>query len=319
MTRWRDPNVLAAEYFGLIKLIHVLGGVYIWEFFSNIGFEYSVISGKRKFTRTFPLYLGCRLCPLFAVITQFVGINVSHEINCRAWVVMSFIFGYISFGFASTLIILRVIALWNWNKGVVAFASVSWLTSAGTYLYSAVTSDAVWAGNSCIALHVAHGKISIICTFISDLVLLGLMLVGLLRWKNRPQRHGIWWFLCTQGLVWVVLVTLAEVPPTVFILLDLNDPLDLLFQPVALIIMAIGASRLYRGLADYPALQHPSAKAAAGREGPNGPQSIPITPIHKDGPTGGKHISGESLLIPNGQSFLVSDLEVAKGQNGDID
>jgi len=121
------------------------------------------------------------------------------------------------------------------------------------------------------------------------------MLVGLLRWKNRPQRNGIWWFLCTQGLVWVLLLTLAEVPPLVFILLDLNDPLDLIFQPVALIIMAIGASRLYRGLADHPALnRHPPA---AGSDGPNGPQSIPITPIHKDGPTGGKHGSGDPLLI----------------------
>jgi len=65
-----------------------------------------------------------------------VGLNVSREINCRAWVVMCFIFGYLSFGFASALIILRVIALWNWNKGVIAFASVSWLTNACAYVYS---------------------------------------------------------------------------------------------------------------------------------------------------------------------------------------
>jgi hypothetical protein len=103
----------------------------------------------------------------------------------------------------------------------------------------AATSGAIWgsATESCIVLHTEHGKISVFSTFASDLVLLALMLVGLLRWKNARQRCGIWWLLCTQvviscqaldtcimadvipqGLIWVLLVTLAEVPPTVRLL-----------------------------------------------------------------------------------------------------
>ncbi|KAH9985803.1 hypothetical protein BJV74DRAFT_550991 [Russula compacta] len=238
----------------LIKLIHVLGGIYIWEFFSNLGFEYSVITGKRKFTWTFPLYLGCRWCPLFAIIFEFIGFDVSREIDCQAWVITTFMFAYLSFVFASALIVLRVVALWDRNRIVVTIASTTWLANAIACIYCAATSSAVWSGEFCTAVRTEHSKIGVFSTFVSDLVLLVLMLAGLHRWKDAREGFGIWWFLRTQGLVWVLLVTLAEVPPTVFIILDLNDPLNLMFQALALIIMSVGASRIYRGLVDHPAL-----------------------------------------------------------------
>ncbi|KAH9041756.1 hypothetical protein EDB85DRAFT_1920270, partial [Lactarius pseudohatsudake] len=49
----------------------------------------------------------------------------------------------------------------------------------------------------------------------------------------------------------MIIVTVAEAPITVFILLNLNDPMNLMFQLPALITMTIGASRVYRGLSDY--------------------------------------------------------------------
>jgi len=62
---------------------------------------------------------------------------------------------------------------------------------------------------------------------------------------------GLWRFLYYQGLFWLALVTLAEIPPTVFVILNLNDYLNLMFQVPELIMMAVGASRIYRCLADY--------------------------------------------------------------------
>jgi len=251
MTTWHDPAIVIADNVALVKFIHVLGGIYLWEFISNVGFEYSVISGKRKFTWTFLLYLGCRLCPLLAIATQFLGFDLYHKIDCQTWVIAAFMFGYLSFIFASSLIVLRVVALWDRKRNVIALASAFWLANIGSYIYCAVTSRAVWDedAESCGARHTEHNRIAVFTTLMLDLVLLTLMLLGLLRWKNGRQRSGIWWYLYTQGLVWVLIVTLAEVPPTVFIILNLNDPLNLTFQTLALVIMTIGASRMYRGLA----------------------------------------------------------------------
>lgn len=288
MTNWHDPAIVYAEDVALVKLMHALGGIYIWEFLSNLGFEYSVITGKRKFAWTFLLYLGCRWCPLFAITTQVLGFDLYHKIDCQAWVLAAFIFGYLSFAFASSLIVLRVIALWDRNRIVVALTSVFWLATVGSYIYCAATSEAVWDedAESCRALCTENNRISVFTTFMSDLVLLGLMLLGLLRWKNARQRYGIWWFLCTQGLVWVLVVTLAEVPPTVFIILDLNDPLNLMPQVLALVIMTIGASRMYRGLVDYL--------------------------------TSETHIIVGSGIVPNGQEYAKFESKVAKVKEHDI-
>jgi len=39
------------------------------------------------------------------------------------------------------------------------------------------------------------------------------------------------------------------------------DPLNLMFQVLAMVIVAIGASRIYRGLVDHTALSHREAQA----------------------------------------------------------
>lgn len=72
------------------------------------------------------------------------------------------------------------------------------------------------------------------------------MLVGLL----RQRLDGMGQFLWKQGHIWLFLATIAEVPPTVFIGLNLNDPFNLMFQTPSLIVMSITAMRMHRSLAD---------------------------------------------------------------------
>jgi len=82
------------------------------------------------------------------------------------------------------------------------------------------------------------------------------MLFGVLRWKQARLMGGIWRLMYQQGLLWVVVVTLADVPPTIFILLNLNEPMDRMFMIPSMIIMSVGALRMYRGLVDSAALNY---------------------------------------------------------------
>jgi hypothetical protein len=52
-------------------------------------------------------------------------------------------------------------------------------------------------GDSCV-LHVLKYRIIVFSTFATDLVLVALMLVGVLRWKMTGEMGGIWWVLFTQ-------------------------------------------------------------------------------------------------------------------------
>jgi len=51
--------------------------------------------------------------------------------------------------------------------------------------------------------------------------------------------------------VWFILATVAEVPPAVLIILNLNGPLNLICQLPAVITMTIAATRMYRSLTNF--------------------------------------------------------------------
>ncbi|KAI0295835.1 hypothetical protein B0F90DRAFT_1820274 [Multifurca ochricompacta] len=262
MTDWQSPAVVAANFSALVKLVHAMGGVLIWDFVSNLDFDISFFTGKRKLLSSYWIYMGARWCPLFAVITLLIGFNAKREINCEVRLRLpcsdeketeppsrhglylsmyegfllqrrhleSFVtiqaFAYLSFVFASALIVLRIAAIWERNKVAIALASVAWLTNAGSYIHSTATVRAGWTGNTCAVLNTSESKINI-------------------------MKGGVWWLLYTQGLAWIVVVTLAEVPAAVFIVLNLNGAMNLMFQVPELIIMALGASRIYRALVDF--------------------------------------------------------------------
>jgi len=50
------------------------------------------------------------------------------------------------------------------------------------------------------------------------------------------------------GLIWTAIATVAEVPPAVMIVLDLNGPMDIMFQVPAVVTMSIAATRIHRSL-----------------------------------------------------------------------
>jgi hypothetical protein len=64
----------------------------------------------------------------------------------------------------------------------------------------AATSRGFWTGSFCATGHTEHTKISIFSTFITDLILLTLMLIGILRWGRGTSRRtgGILSLLYTQ-------------------------------------------------------------------------------------------------------------------------
>ncbi|KAH9043448.1 hypothetical protein EDB84DRAFT_878017 [Lactarius hengduanensis] len=240
---WHDHARVIADYLIFIKLTHVLGGVFIWDFVLNLDFEYSILRGKRRLTWTSPLYLGSRWSSLSLVIVQFLALDSdgSHAIDCQAVIVMVFVFAYLTLLFASALIALRVTALWEYNKIVVAIAFTSWLANVIIYVYSTAKSRGYWVEGECVIQHTFHSNISVFSTLASDFLLVTLML----------------------GLAWVLVVALAEIPPAVFIALNLNDPMNMVFQGVGLVIMSIGASRIYRGLVKFPSANSTPLETAA--------------------------------------------------------
>ncbi|KAH9985802.1 hypothetical protein BJV74DRAFT_550801 [Russula compacta] len=252
MTHFQDPKVEQADALAFVKLLHVVGGMYLWEYVNTMWFEWEIVTGRRKHRWTIWLYSGCRLSALLAIIVILIGFDTTRPLNCKVWITFIYVFAYSAFISAAALIVLRVIAIWQRNWIVTTIAVVAWLATLAFYIRNTSTADAVWSSTdgTCVALYTEQSIGAITITLVEDLVLLILMLSGLRRYGEAGM-FGLWRLLYHQGLFWLALVTVAEIPTTVLIILNLNGYLNQMFQPPELIMMAVGAARIYRGLADY--------------------------------------------------------------------
>ncbi|KAI0298459.1 hypothetical protein B0F90DRAFT_1669045 [Multifurca ochricompacta] len=248
MVNFHDPGVIAQDAWAVVKLWHAVDGLFIWEFFTTLDYEWSVIVGRRPYRWTIWVYSLTRLSTLVAVVLNMLGFDSKTPLNCQVWAVFELIFAYLAFGAASLLIVLRI------NRIAVAIAAGAWLTNIGFLIHGITQIRSTWVPvqNVCGVLNIQSSKNNIIATLVTDIVLLITMLVGLLRIRRRGgSLLGLGRLLWKQGLIWLLVATAAEVTPTVFIALNLNDPLNLMFQTPSLITMSIAATRMYRSLADF--------------------------------------------------------------------
>ncbi|KAI0255671.1 hypothetical protein BJV78DRAFT_692975 [Lactifluus subvellereus] len=254
MVNFHDPSVVSQDAWAVMKLWHAVDGLFLWEFVTTLDYELSVVRGRRPYRWTIWIYSLTRIATLVAVILNMVGFDVTRSINCQLWVIFELIFAYLAFATASILIVLRIFAIWDRNKIVLALATGAWATNISFLIQGIVRLHSSWvsAQNTCVVLNTESSKPNIIVTLVTDIVLLLIMLAGLLRIRcYGGGKSSLWSLLLKHGLIWVLLATIAEVPPTVFIYLNLNDAFNLMFQTPSLITMSIAATRMYRSLAEF--------------------------------------------------------------------
>lgn len=237
----------------MAKLWHVVDGIFIWEFFVALNYEWSVIRGRRPYRWTIWLYSMTRLCTLITVILSMLALDTSSPINCQLWITFQLISGYLAIAGASLLIVLRIIAVWDGNRIATGIAVCAWCTNVAFLIHSVTEFHSIWVPveNVCGVLDTQLSKKTIIATLVTDLVLLFTMLFGLLRLRRHGTMFGLGQLLWNQGLVWLFAATVAEVPPAVFLIVNLNDPFNLMFLLPAIIVMSIAATRMHRSLSDY--------------------------------------------------------------------
>jgi len=254
MVDFQDPAVIEKDFLAVVKLWHVVDGIFIWEFFLSLDYELSIIRGRRPYRWTIWIYSLTRICTLIAVILNMLGFDSSTPINCQLWVIFELLFGSSAFAAASILIVLRIIAIWDGNRIAVAIAICAWNTNVAFLIHNMTRLRAAWAPaqSVCEVLNPESSKSNVITSLVTDVVLLLIVLVGLVRMRlHGNTKFGLGQVLWSQGLIWLFLATITELPPAVFIGLNLNGPFDYMFQTPAIIGMTIAATRMYRSLSDF--------------------------------------------------------------------
>ncbi|KAF8504759.1 hypothetical protein F5888DRAFT_781973 [Russula emetica] len=272
MVNYHDPVVVLQDNLAVSKIWHAVAGLYFWEFVTTLDFEWSVIQRHRPFRWTIWIYTTTRISTLIAVILFLVGVNVTGRYNCEVETVFQLIFGYLAIACASLLIVLRILAIWNKKKIIIAIAAGAWGINVIFEIQSIVRIRAIWEpGTTCLVPNLHIYELNILVTLATDIILLLIMFFGLLRLGFHERgAFGLGRLLWKQGVIWLLVATIAEVLPAVLLCLNLNDPFNFMFLPPSMVTLSIAATRIYRSLADHASgytdhLSGPDSSKRSGR------------------------------------------------------
>lgn len=249
MVNWKNLDTVLDQLEALLKVVHFTSGVYIWEFFSALNFEWSFLRGRRKWNWTVVLYFACRVTTLAAAVTQMTGFNFTSEISCKTWLILTRIFTNTSTTLAMALYALRSIAVWKRNDWLILFVVGCLITNVILWMRLTVKPSAYWneETHTCIITNTYRGLPNNASMLATDVIFFVVILSGV--YQRNSGKHIVI-TMYNEGLFWLAIATLIQLLPVIFISLDLNDVMNLMFQTPAIICAGIGATRMYRKIFD---------------------------------------------------------------------
>ncbi|KAF8492450.1 hypothetical protein F5888DRAFT_1731167 [Russula emetica] len=230
MTNFSDFAVQEKDFEALQNFWRITNGIYIWEYVTTLDFELDIIRGRRSYGWTIWIYSLARAALLIGIILNLVDFNVTTPMNCQALITLQLVVANVSLVSASLLVIFRIIAIWDKNKYAVAIAVITWVINVsiiirGKLIYLQLRATWDPTAQACVILNNEEIKPTFIISLITNTILLVTMLVGLFRLLiSSSSAFGLGRLLWKQGVIWLLIATVAGVPPTASIhFLNLND------------------------------------------------------------------------------------------------
>jgi len=288
-------------------------GLYIWEWFTSLGFDWDYISGKRKFRWPMIFYFLNRYCLLFALIGIAIALNVTTEINCQGLYTFNQCFGNAAIGLASINLSLRTIAIWD-QRWYICVPLVAVILGHWSLLLHGILLKADWDPvQGCIITSTDTRLLSItfIYSMAFDFTVLSLTAYKLLLPAGGKSRLVS--LIFNDGLIYFVIAFLSNLLATIFMLLNLNPVMSIIANVPAAIASTIVACRAVRRLTNYGTT---GAQMFAGSGATTGSstlafrsasQATAVRPKVLTKASDGVHVQMETFESPSDRSFLEYD------------
>jgi len=256
MTDWSSQAELMQDTQVFIKLQHALLGLYAWEFIISLDFDWAVLTGKKKFRWPLCFYFAGRYLLLFALIGIAIALDTTKPINCQALYAFLQFAGDAAVGMASINLSLRTIAIWSRNKYIIGLLLVIILGHWSLILQGVLLKAAYYPGEGCAITDSNTTVLS--ATFIYsmcfDLIVLCLSTYKL-AWEPRRKQMGaqsqLVKMIFADGLVYFFIAFVANAIATVFMIMNWNAIMSVIFNVPAAIASTIVASRVVRRLTNF--------------------------------------------------------------------
>ncbi|KAL0959638.1 hypothetical protein HGRIS_011340 [Hohenbuehelia grisea] len=301
MVDWKSPEEIARNGAAFGKFMHALLGLYIWEWFTSLNFDWGVIMGTRP--RRWPLifYFLNRYCLLFALIGIAIALNVTEEIDCQSLYTFNQVFGNASIGLASINLSIRAMAVWS-SKWYIVVPLVAIILAHWSLLLHGVLLKAAWIpGMGCVITETDSNLLAI--TFIYSMSF-DFLVLCLMSWKlanpdNMIPRSPLVALIFNDGLIYFIVAFLANLIATIFMKLNLNPVMSIIANVPAAIAATVVACRAVRRLSDFSMAKQPVVFDTTGQGSTiafrsNGPSARPkVNTGVKSG--GGVHVQMDTF------------------------
>ncbi|KAG9014258.1 hypothetical protein FRB94_013568 [Tulasnella sp. JGI-2019a] len=327
MVNWMDPTTIATDAVIFNKVVIAFLGLFAWEIVVTLWFDLEVLFRKRYFKWPMILYWITKYSMFFANIGVTIAENVTTELNCQPLYTFNQLFGNIAIGMASTLLMLRTIAVWSRNRYIMYPLIVLSLGQWAILLHSSVTVSASWSSvtNACEikAAPTINLKLLYIYTMCFDFCVLAATTVGLYRLPGRQGTTSVnklWGLLFRDGLVFFLVAFTSNLVAVIFVLADLNPVLTIICSVPAASITSIVSGRLFVRLSTYNDIPNNTLNSTMVR-GKTGTKAVKHSvSVHRSNPysapaphgntaTGGVHVQ-MNTFVSHGNSLGVSNVSL---------
>ncbi|KAG1762300.1 hypothetical protein EDD22DRAFT_588237 [Suillus occidentalis] len=165
----------------------------------------------------------CRYSMLFAFTGLIIFVNVSTKIDCNALYIFTSIAGNLTILSASTSLMIRTMALWEWKRrAVLSMLALSFGQSA-ILIRTIMTVQASWDhhAGACVVVKTNHILLNLIYAYTMsfDFVILAMTLFIL---RKRFRHEDLSGLLCHDGLIYFLITSTCNTVPAVLTALNLN-------------------------------------------------------------------------------------------------
>ncbi|KAF5371575.1 hypothetical protein D9758_003539 [Tetrapyrgos nigripes] len=254
MVDWQSQVEIVKDAAAFNKFMHTLFGLYIWEWFISLPFDWHYVSGKKTFRWPLIFYWLNRYSLLFALIGIVIALNVQTEIDCQSLYTFNQVFGNASIGLASINFSLRTMAVWG-GKWYIVGPLVLVILGHWSLLLHGILLKAVYVpGQGCAIIDTDNTLLA--ATFIYSMCF-DFVVLFLTAWKlviSAPSskvmgRSKLVVLIFGDGLIYFGIAFLANLLATIFMLLNLNPVMSIIANVPSAIASTIMATRAVRRLA----------------------------------------------------------------------
>ncbi|KAJ7598378.1 hypothetical protein C8J56DRAFT_1157597 [Mycena floridula] len=215
----------------LNRVLDAVFGLYFWEWFITLDFDFAFICGSRKFKWPMIFYFYARYAFLAALVGSTFLLNNGRRVNCQALYMTIFLLKHTALWASSVSLSIRTMTLWEYNRRImviivplIAFHMVAVCISSTLYLRS-MWSEVAFAQPRCAVLSVSFFGIATLYmyTVVLDFIILCLTSYKLLYGAGariKIKRIPIFMLLFRDGLVYFIMVFIVTLLAVVYVILD---------------------------------------------------------------------------------------------------